>query len=245
MTRSILITGASSGIGRACALHFLERGWNVGLLARRADELHALANAHDRARALPADVTDVASVDAAFAGFVQEFGHLDVVFNNAGINTPALTIDLLDPADWQKVIDVNLTGCFLVARAAFRQMRAQMPQGGRIINNGSIAAYAPRPGMAPYTSSKHGISGLTKTISLDGRPFGIACGQLDIGNAITSMATQITSPVTQADGSMRTEPGIELEHVAAALYSMADLPLSANMQFLTVMATNMPYLGRG
>ena len=245
MTRTILVTGASSGIGQACAEHFLEKGWNVALLARRADALAAIAKDHKNALAVPADVTDESSVDAAFAKTAAHFGHLDVVFNNAGINVPSATIDEISPDDWRSVIEVNLTGSFLIARAAFRHMKTQSPQGGRIINNGSISAYTPRPGMAPYTASKHAITGLTKTISLDGRPFDIACGQIDIGNVLTTLALQLATPVTQADGSKRLEPVIELRHVAATVYYMADLPLHANVQFLTVMATNMPYIGRG
>ncbi|MEL6235589.1 MAG: SDR family oxidoreductase, partial [Pseudomonadota bacterium] len=215
------------------------------LLGRRAEALEAVAAGRAAAVSLPTDVTDPAAVDAAFAATVARFGRVDCVFNNAGGNVAAAPIDEISVEDWKKVVDVNLTGAFLVARAAFRQMRAQSPQGGRIINNGSISAHVPRPGSVPYTTTKHAITGLTRTLSLDGRPFNIACGQIDIGNALTEMAQAMTKGVPQADGSVRPEPVMDVRHVADAVLHMAGLPLSANIQFMTVMATAMPFIGRG
>lgn len=241
----IVVTGAGSGIGRVTAQLFLDRGWKVGLVGRREDALRESVGDRQGALPLPCDVSDEAAVDAAFARAGEEWGRIDAVFNNAGANTPAKPFDEIDFGEWKKVVDVNLTGSFLVARAAFRQMRAQSPQGGRIINNGSISAYVPRPGMAPYTASKHGVTGLTRTISLDGRPFNIACGQIDIGNALTEMAAKQTKGVQQADGSIRVEPTMDAMEVARAVWHMATMPEGANVQFMTVMATNMPYIGRG
>ncbi len=243
--KSIIITGASSGIGRATAQKFLGAGWRVGLLARRADKLEALAKSQNRALVLACDVTDAAQVDIAFADFAEWAGRLDVLFNNAGRGSPAASIDEIDPDDWRAVVEVNLTGMFFCARAAFGQMRRQDPQGGRIINNGSISAGVPRPGSAPYTATKHGVSGLTKTIALDGRGFDIACGQIDIGNAATDMTARMGDGVRQADGSIRAEPTFDTAHVADAVFHMAGLPLSANVQTMTIMATKMPYVGRG
>ena len=243
--KTIIVTGASQGIGRATALRFLEAGWTVGLLARRAEALTDVARGHASAVVLSADVTDEASVEAAFGAFVAKAGRLDALFNNAGRGAPAATIDEMDVALWREVVEVNLTGMFLCARAAFRQMRHQTPQGGRIINNGSISAVMPRPGAAPYNATKHGVLGLTKTISLDGRPFDIACGQIDIGNALTEMTSRMADGVKQADGSMRPEPTMDVAHVADTVLHMASLPLSANVQQVTVMATKMPYVGRG
>ena len=245
MAGTIIITGASAGIGRATARKFLEGGWTVGLLARSAEKLEEMAKGQDRAVTLPADVTDAASVDAAFAAFVERTGRLDAIFNNAGRGSPAQTIDEVDPEVWKAVVDVNLTGMFLCARAAFRQMRGQDPQGGRIINNGSISSVMPRWGSVPYTATKHGVLGLTKTISLDGRPFNIACGQIDIGNALTEMTAKMSGGVPQADGSLKVEPTMDVQHVADAVWHMASLPLSANVQTMTVMATTMPFVGRG
>ena len=245
MAGTIIITGASAGIGKTTAQKFLDGGWTVGLLARRAEPLQELAADYDNAIALAADVTDVQSVDAAFATFVEKAGRLDAIFNNAGRGSPAMTIDEVDPEVWKAVVDVNMTGMFLCARAAFRQMRHQDPQGGRIINNGSISATMPRWGSVPYTATKHGVLGLTKTISLDGRPFNIACGQVDIGNALTEMTAKMSGGVPQADGSLKTEPTMDVQHVADAVWHMASLPLSANIQTMTVMATTMPYVGRG
>ncbi len=244
-----LITGAGSGIGRAAALTFLQNGYKTILVGRRLEALEetvsqADSNA-DNALVLSCDVTDDTAVDDLFAQIKSAHGRLDVVFNNAGINNRGKTIDELTPQEWRDVIEVNLTGSFLTARGAFAMMRHQDPQGGRIINNGSVSAYAPRPGSAPYTSSKHAITGLTKTISLDGRPFNIACGQIDVGNALTEMAHAMTVGVPQADGSVKAEATMDVQHVADTLLYMASLPLDANVQFVTVMATNMPYVGRG
>jgi NAD(P)-dependent dehydrogenase (short-subunit alcohol dehydrogenase family) len=245
MTGTIIITGASAGIGKATALRFLEGGWQVGLLARRAGPLEEIAARHEGAFALPADVTDAASVEAAFGEFVEKVGRLDALFNNAGRGAPAATIDEIEVEDWKAVVDVNLTGMFLCARAAFRQMRRQSPRGGRIINNGSISAHVPRPGTAPYTATKHGVSGLTKTIALDGRPFDIACGQIDIGNALTEMTEAFTRGVPQADGSLRPEPTMDVRDVADAVFQMASLSLESNILSMTIMATKMPFVGRG
>lgn len=241
----IVVTGASSGIGRATALRFLAAGWQVALIARRADVLDQVADGHAAALVLPCDVADAGAVDGAFAAALARFGRIDALFNNAGFMPPAQLIDEVDPRDWQRMVDVNLTGMFLCARAAFGAMRRQSPQGGRIINNGSIAAHAPRPGSVGYTTTKHAITGLTKTLELDGRPFGITAGQIDIGNARTPMTTRITSGVTQADGSRRAEPGMDVASVAEAVLHMASLPLDATIPFLTIMAPGMPWLGRG
>ena len=241
----ILITGASAGIGRATADRFLAAGWQVALLARNADKLAEVAQGHPDALPLACDVTDESQVAAAFAASLARFGRLDVLFNNAGKSLKAAPIDEISLADWQGMVDVNLTGMFLCARAAFGQMRRQSPQGGRIINNGSISAHAPRPGSVAYTSTKHAITGLTKTLALDGRPFGIAAGQIDIGNARTELAARIGQGVQQADGSIRAEPMMDVAEVAAAVLHMASLPAGTNIPFLTVMATDMPWLGRG
>lgn len=246
MSGTIIITGASAGIGRATALRFLDGGWTVGLMARRAGPLEDIAAKHP-ATAVPlvADVTDAASVDLAFETFVAHAGRLDALFNNAGRASPPQTIDEIAPEVWQAVVDVNLTGMFLCARAAFRQMRGQEPQGGRIINNGSISATMPRPGSVPYTATKHGVSGLTKTIALDGRAFNIACGQIDIGNALTEMTEGMAKGVPQADGSLKPEPTMDVAHVADAVFHMASLPLESNILSMTIMATKMPFVGRG
>lgn len=248
MTKSILITGAGSGVGRATALAFLSAGWSVALLGRRAealDETVAQSANADAALVLPTDITDEAAVAAAFKATVEKFGHLDALFNNAGGGAPPATIDELPVETWRKVVDVNLTASFLCAREAFRQMRAQSPQGGRIINNGSISAHVPRPGTAAYTATKHAITGLTRTISLDGRPFNIACGQIDIGNAATPMTERMTQGVAQAHGTIEPEDRMDVDHVARAVLNMAELPLETNVQFMTIMATKMPYIGRG
>jgi NAD(P)-dependent dehydrogenase (short-subunit alcohol dehydrogenase family) len=242
---SIVITGASAGIGRATAERFLDAGWQVALLARRAEELMRIADGRDNALALPADVTRVDEVDAAFARTVDAFGRLDVLFNNAGRFGPTGLIDEISPDDWRAAVAVNLDGMFLCARAAFRQMRTQSPQGGRIINNGSISAHAPRPGSVAYTSTKHAITGLTKTLALDGRPFDICCGQIDIGNAATDMTTAMATGVRQADGSLRVEERMDVCHVADAVLQMASLPLGTNVLFTTIMASGMPFVGRG
>ena len=241
----ILITGAGAGIGRATARSFLAAGWTVALAGRRAPALEETAEGHARALILPMDVTDPASVTAAFALIEADWGRLDCLFNNAGVSLPATLIDDIAVEDWSAVMMTNIHGMFLCARAAFGLMRRQAPQGGRIINNGSISAHVPRPGSAPYTMSKHAVTGLTRTLSLDGRPFGIACGQIDIGNAMTDMAAASLKGLPQADGSMRTEPVIDVGHVAQSVLYMAGLPLEANVQFMTVMATAMPFIGRG
>ncbi|MGJ8621132.1 MAG: SDR family oxidoreductase [Yoonia sp.] len=235
--KTIIVTGASSGIGRETAMHFLENGWRVGLIARSADKLAEIV--HDNAVHLPCDVTDEAAVDAAFA----TFGHLDVLFNNAGMFGPQTTIDQIALADWQQVVDVNLTGMFLCARAAFRQMRAQTPQGGRIINNGSISAHTPREGSTCYTTTKHGVTGLTKTLSLDGRAFDIACGQIDIGNARTDLVLNLEKK--RAAEGLDPMPSMAVADVARSVFHMATLPPEANVQSMMVMATKMPHIGRG
>lgn len=244
MTQSIIITGAGSGIGRVTARTFLDAGWKVGLIGRREDALRDTAGASD-ALILPCDVCDAGAVDAAFDRAVAEWGRVDALFNNAGTGLVRQTPDEVDPEEFRRVIDVNVNGVFICARAAFRVMRAQTPQGGRIINNGSVSAHAPRPGSIGYTTSKHAVTGITRSISLDGRPFNIACGQIDIGNALTDMAVAMTKGVPQADGSTRVEPVMDAQAVADTVLHMASLPEGANVQFVTVMATNMPFIGRG
>jgi len=245
MARSIVITGASAGIGRDCAERFIALGWNVALIARRAEALEAVAGDAQNALALPCDVTDDAAVEAAFDATVERFGRLDVLFNNAGLMPRGALIDELSPEDWRAAVEVNLTGMFLCARAAFARMRAQAPMGGRIINNGSVSAHAPRPGSVAYTATKHAITGLTKALELDGRAFDITCGQIDIGNARTELAERIAHGVPQADGTIRPEPMMEVAHVTDAVVHMASLPAQVNIPFLTVMAAKMPYLARG
>jgi len=237
-----LVTGAGSGIGRAVARALAREGWTLALLGRREA---ALRETLPDALVLPADVADEVQVDAAFATLKQQFGRLDLLFNNAGISAIGVSIDELPVAQWRAVVDTNLTGSFLCARAAFALMKAQSPRGGRIINNGSISAHAPRPNSAPYTSTKHAISGLTKSLSLDGRAFDIAAGQIDIGNAATDMTEKMTRGMPQANGQIAVEPRMDVEDVARAVVYMAGLPLSANVQTMTVMATQMPYVGRG
>ena len=241
----IMITGAGSGIGRATAQAFLAAGWDVALVGRREGALQDTANGSAAAIVLPCDVSDPASVDAAFDRLKDQWGRLDVLFNNAGQSLQAAPIDEIAVEDWLALSRVNITGMFLCARAAFGMMRRQDPQGGRIINNGSISALVPRPGSAPYTMSKHAVTGLTRTVSLDGRAFNIACGQIDIGNALTSMAQAFTKGVPQADGSTRVEAVMDVTHVADAVLHMAGLPLDVNIPFVTIMANSMPYIGRG
>jgi NADP-dependent 3-hydroxy acid dehydrogenase YdfG len=235
--KSIIVTGASSGIGRVTAEYFLTQGWRVGLIARRAEKLEEMA--HENAVLLPCDVTDETAVDVAFT----RFGHIDVLFNNAGMFGPQTTIDKIASEDWKAVLDVNLTGMFLCARAAFCLMRQQKPQGGRIINNGSISAYTPREGSVCYTTTKHGVSGLTKTLSLDGRAFNIACGQIDIGNARTDLVLNLEK--TRAAQGLDPLPSMAVEDVARSVFHMATLPSEANVQSMMVMATKMPHIGRG
>ncbi len=242
---SIIITGASQGIGRATAEAFLDAGWTVGCLARNRAKLAEFCDGRKSAVPLVADVTKSGEVEAAFAEFTAKAGRLDALFNNAGRGSAALTIDETDDATWESVLAVNVTGMFNCARAAFRQMRAQDPQGGRIVNNGSISAHAPRWRSVPYTTTKHAVTGLTKCLSLDGRPFDIACGQIDIGNALTDMTEDMASGKPQPDGSMMPEPTMDVNHVADTVLNMCELPLETNVQFVTVMATKMPFVGRG
>ena len=244
-----MVTGAGSGIGRASSLALLAAGYQVVLAGRRADALQetiALAGglgAH--ALAVPTDATDPAAVKALFAATRARFGRLDVLFNNAGTSAPAIPMDELSFEQWKAVVDVNLTAVFLCTQQAFALMKSQDPRGGRIINNGSISAYAPRPFSAPYTATKHAITGLTKATSLDGRAHDIACGQIDIGNAASEMTQRMATGVPQANGTLMAEPRMDVKHVADAVVHMASLPLEANVQFMTVMATKMPFVGRG
>jgi NAD(P)-dependent dehydrogenase (short-subunit alcohol dehydrogenase family) len=247
--RVAVVTGAGSGIGRAVSLGLLGAGYSVFLAGRRADALagtaEAAGDARVRAHVVPTDVTRPESVAALFDAVHRDGGRLDLLFNNAGVSAPAVPLEDLTFDQWRAVIDINLTGAFLCTQQAMRLMKAQSPRGGRIINNGSISAYAPRPNSAPYTASKHAVSGLTKSTSLDGRKYDIACGQIDIGNAATEMAAKMTSGVPQANGTVAVEPLIDLAHVVNAVLYMAGLPLEANVQFMTVMATKMPFVGRG
>jgi NAD(P)-dependent dehydrogenase (short-subunit alcohol dehydrogenase family) len=243
MGKNIIITGAGSGIGKACAQRFLAAGWNVALLGRRIAPLQQVAADHLQAMALVCDVSDAGQVARAFAQVADRFGHLDVLFNNAGTFTPAAPINEIPLSDWQVSLAVNLTGSFLCARAAFGIMRAQDPQGGRIINNGSISAQTPRPGSTCYTTTKHAISGLTKTLSLDGRPFNIAAGQIDIGNAGTDLVAGLDRKNRAA--GLPGEEIMDVSHAARAVLQMAELPLDANIQTMTIMATKMPFVGRG
>lgn len=249
--KTALVTGAGTGVGRAVALAFQKEGYNVALAGRRLElleETAAMASAEGGAMlVLPADISKVDEVDTLFDAVKKAFGRLDLLFNNAGIGAPALPMDELTAAQWQAVVDVNLTGSFLCAQRAMAMMKAQTPKGGRIINNGSISAHVPRPNSAPYTATKHAITGLTKSISLDGRAFDIVCSQIDIGNAVTPMTERMVEGegVPQADGSMMVEPRMDVEHVASAAVYIASLPLDANVQFMTVMATKMPFIGRG
>lgn len=245
MSKSIIITGAGRGIGKATADAFLDAGWTVGLVGRKPASLEEAAAGRANAHPLPCDVTSESEVAEAFGKAHQAWGRLDAIFNNAGVSLASATVDETDVDAWRNVIDINLTGSFICAKVAFGLMRAQDPQGGRIINNGSVSAYVPRWGSAAYTASKHAITGLTRSISLDGRPFSIACGQIDIGNALTDMAAKMTTGMPQADGAIKVEPVMDVKNVANSVLHMASLPLDANVQFMTVMATNMPYIGRG
>jgi len=243
-----VVTGAGSGIGKAAALALLKAGYSVALAGRRKEMLEQTAResgAAGRALAVPTDVANPASVHALFALTVDKFKRVDALFNNAGTNAPGVLFEDLTYEKWKEVVDVNLTGMFLCAQAAFRCMKSQTPRGGRIINNGSISAHAPRPDSAPYTATKHAVTGLTKCISLDGRKYDIACGQIDIGNAMTELASRMAKGVKQADGSVRAEAMMTVEQVADAVVHMAGLPLETNVQFMMIMATKMPYVGRG
>ncbi len=245
--RYALVTGAGSGIGKAVALALLADGYTVTLAGRRPEALDRAAGESGSSRVLtvPTDITDPASVQALFARVREAYGRLDLLFNNAGINVPSVPIEELTIEQWRSVVDTNLTGAFLCTQQAVALMKQQEPRGGRIINNGSISAYAPRPNSAPYTATKHAITGLTKSTALDGRPYDIACGQIDIGNTATEMAARMAAGVPQANGTIAVEPLMDLSHVSRAVLYMASLPLDANVLFMTVMATKMPYVGRG
>jgi NAD(P)-dependent dehydrogenase (short-subunit alcohol dehydrogenase family) len=240
-----IVTGAGSGIGRAVARGLLEAGYRVGLAGRRGDSLRETVGDTTGALVVPTDVTDPDQVRRLFARVRAQWGRLDVLFNNAGVFGPAAPLDEVPVEQWRTVVDTNLTGSFLCAQEGFKTMKEQVPQGGRIINNGSISAHVPRPRAVAYTATKHAITGLTKAISLEGRPFNIACGQIDIGNAATELSAGLARGALQADGSVRAEPMMDVGHAADAVVYMAGLPLDANVQFLTVMATDMPYIGRG
>ena len=243
-----VVTGAGSGIGKASALALLNAGYSVALAGRRAELLNQAVSesgAGARALAVPTDVSKPADVTALFAKTKEKFGSVDVLFNNAGTNAPGILFEDLTYEKWQSVVDVNLTGMFLCAQAAFRIMKAQNPRGGRIINNGSISAHAPRPDSAPYTCTKHAVTGLTKCISLDGRKYDIACGQIDVGNAMTELAARMSKGVKQANGEVAVEAMMDVKEVANAVVHMASLPLTTNIQFVTIMATKMPFVGRG
>jgi len=246
--RVAVITGAGSGIGKAVAIALAAAGFSVVLAGRRAEALQETLKAigaGGNVLAVPTDVTQPASVDALFAGAAERFGGVDVLFNNAGINFPGIPFEDLSYEKWSAIVDVNLNGMFLCAQAAFRAMKAQDPRGGRIINNGSISAHAPRPDSAPYTATKHAVTGLTKSISLDGRKYDIACGQIDIGNVRTELSERMMTGVKQASAEVTVEPMMDLTHVASAVVNMATLPPAANVQFMTIMATKMPFVGRG
>jgi NAD(P)-dependent dehydrogenase (short-subunit alcohol dehydrogenase family) len=244
-----IVTGAGSGIGRAVSLALLAAGWSVVLAGRRAEQLDETASlasdATSRALACPTNVADPASVTALFEATKARFGRLDLLFNNAGTGAPPVPLEELSIDQWRRVVDINLTGAFLCTQGAFRLMKDQSPQGGRVVNNGSISAHVPRPRSVAYTATKHAITGLTRSTSLDGRAYGIACGQIDIGNAATEMTRAMSKGVMQADGSIAAEPTMDVSAVADAVLYMAGLPLDANVQFMTVMATDMPFIGRG
>ncbi len=247
-SRIALVTGAGSGVGKAATLALLAAGWQVALAGRRAEPLQevvAESGAAARCLVVPADVADEASVQALFATVVQRFGRLDLLFNNAGVNAPGVLLEDLPLDQWKNVVDINLTGMFLCTREAFRVMKAQSPRGGRIINNGSISATAPRPNSVAYTATKHAVTGLTKTASLDGRKYDIAVGQIDIGNAATDMAMRMAKGVPQANGEIAVEPLMDVNIVGQSIVYMASLPLEANILYHTVMATKMPFVGRG
>jgi len=243
-----IVTGAGSGIGKSVALTLLKNGYSVALAGRRKDALEQAvkdSGAGARALAVPTDVSDPLSVKALFAKTKQAFGRLDLLFNNAGVSAPGVPLEDLTVEQWRNVVDINLSGMFFCMQEAFRMMKDQNPRGGRIINNGSISAHAPRPNSAPYTSTKHAVTGLTKSASLDGRKYDIACSQIDIGNALTEMAAKMTKGVPQANGEIKVEPTMDVQRVADAVLHMASLPLDTNMQFVTIMATKMPFVGRG
>jgi len=243
-----IVTGAGSGIGKSVALTLLRDGYSVALAGRRKDALEQTvkeSGAGTRTLAVPTDVSDPQSVKTLFAKAKEAFGRLDLLFNNAGVNAPGIPLEDLTVEQWRNVVNINLSGMFFCIQEAFRTMKDQNPRGGRIINNGSISAHAPRPNSSPYTSTKHAVTGLTKCASLDGRKYDIACGQIDIGNALTEMAARMTKGVPQANGEIKVEPTMDVQRVADAVLHMASLPLDTNMQFVTIMATKMPFVGRG
>src|SRR6202790_4543069 len=248
-TKTAVVTGAGTGIGKAVALGLLHKGYSVALVGRRREPLEQVVAeaglSGTRALVVPTDVSDPGSVGQLFAKAQATFGRLDLLFKNAGVGAPAVDLDELSYEQWKKVVDINLTGSFLCTQQAFKLMKTQQPMGGRIINNGSISAHAPRPNSAPYTSTKHAITGLTKSTSLDGRQYDIACGQIDIGNAVTPLTERMVAGMLQPNGTTAPEPRMEVEHVGSAVVYMASLPLEANVQFMTVMATKMPFVGRG
>ena len=245
MSKIALVTGGGSGIGRACALTLANNDFNVIVTGRRIEPLEETVAMMGGGAAIACDITDAEAVDGMYAQIEVDFGRLDVLFNNAGNNVPAAPIGDIPPEDFMTVMNVNLYGAFLAARGAFNVMRKQDPQGGRIINNGSISAAVPRPGSTPYTCSKHAITGMTRTISLDGRPYNIACGQIDVGNTASDMTAKMGAGVPQADLSIKPEPVMDVKNVSASVLHMASLPLNANVQFMTVMASAMPFIGRG
>jgi NAD(P)-dependent dehydrogenase (short-subunit alcohol dehydrogenase family) len=249
LTKTAIITGAGTGIGKAVALTLLKNGYQVVLAGRRQTLLEKVVGdagtASSRGLVVPTDVADPGSVHALFARTKEAFGRLDLLFNNAGVGAPGIPLEDLSYAQWKNVVDINLTGAFLCTQEAFKLMKAQEPRGGRIINNGSISAHAPRPNSAPYTATKHALTGLTKATALDGRKYNIACGQIDIGNAETELTVRMAQGVPQANGQIAVEPLMDVEHVANAVLYMAELPLDANVLFMTVMATKMPFVGRG
>ena len=244
-----IVTGAGTGVGKSASLALADEGWTIVLAGRRKDPIEAVANEikcrGGNALAIVTDTSDTKSVKGLFEETKRAFGRLDLLFNNAGTNAPGVSLEDLSFEQWTNVVNVNLTGVFLCTQEAFRLMKAQTPMGGRIINNGSISAHVPRPGSAPYTATKHAVTGLTRSTSLDGRKYNIACGQIDIGNALTEMAARMTKGVAQADGSIQVEPVMDVANVGKTVAHMASLPMEANVQFVTVMATNMPFIGRG
>ena len=244
-----IVTGAGTGVGKSASLALADEGWTIVLAGRRKDPIEAVANEiksrGGNALAIATDTSDTKSVKGLFEETKRAFGRLDLLFNNAGTNAPGVSLEDLSFEQWTNVVNVNLTGVFLCTQEAFRLMKAQIPMGGRIINNGSISAHVPRPGSAPYTATKHAVTGLTRSTSLDGRKYNIACGQIDIGNALTEMAARMTKGVPQADGSIQVEPVMDVANVGKTVAHMASLPMEANVQFVTVMATNMPFIGRG
>jgi len=245
MTKTIIITGAGAGIGKACSNYFIEKNYNVVMLGRNVSNLIPDDTEKKNYMSVECDVSKYEIVQKTFKNIFNKYGRIDVLFNNAGIGNPANTIDLISKDQWDNLIDINLNGSFYCAKEAFFYMKKQNPKGGRIINNGSISAHVPRPGSTPYTVSKHAITGLTKSISLDGRKFNISCSQIDIGNAATDMTKKMSEGITQANGDILREPTMNVRHVAQSVFNIAELPLDTNIQFMTIMASSMPYIGRG